>query len=398
MLSIEATFRTESRQVVASLMRRGATIEQAEDALQEAFVVAIETWSRDGTPVRPGAWITTTAKRRLIDRLRREARRSDKELMSNLAGSLDQTDDVDDDRLGLIFTCCHPALNLDARVGLTLRAVCGLSTSEVARLFVVAEPTMAQRLVRAQHKIAVTNIAFAVPTGDDLGPRVSAVLAVVYTVFTAGYNAVTAGDATKVTLCDEAIRLARLLQLLLPNDTEVLALLALLLLHDARRDARVDDDSLVLFADQDRARWNAAELREGGALIDRAARMGPVGQYWLQAAIAAEHTLPASAAERDWRRIASLHRLLVEHTRGSPVARLNHAIAVSFADGPAAGLALIDTITELASHSDFHAARADLLARLDRHGEAADAYRRAIETTEDERRRRSLQTALDKLS
>jgi RNA polymerase sigma-70 factor, ECF subfamily len=395
--SIEEVFRAESRQVVAALMRRGSSVEQAEDALQEAFIVAIEAWEREGVPVRPGAWITTTAKRRLIDRLRREASRSDKELLSSLTAAWPESVSGDDDRLRLIFTCCHPALSLDVRVALTLRAVCGLATADVAGLFMVSEATMAQRLVRAQRKITVAKIPYTVPAGDELGPRVGAVLAVVYSMFTSGYNAVSAGNPATAALCNEAVRVARLLQLLLPGDGEVLGLLALLLLHDARRDARVDADALVLFADQDRSLWNQSKLREGAALLERAARTGPVGQYWLQAAIAAEHDLPATAGERDWQRITALHRLLVEHTGGSPVARLNHAIAVSFADGPEQALALLDRITQLAGHSDYHAARADVLRRTGRFADASDAYRTAIDTTDDDRRRRSLQEALQNL-
>ncbi len=397
MSSIEAIFREETRRVVASLVRRGGTIEQAEDALQEAFLVAIETWPRDGVPTKPGAWIATTSQRRLIDRLRRESRRADKELLSDLTRVLDERDEGDDDRLRLIFTCCHPALNLDVRVALTLRACCGLSTADVARLFLVSESTMAQRLVRAQRKIAVARIPFAVPTGDDLAPRVDAVLGVVYSMFTAGYDAAGRDDAATADFCAEAIRLGRLLHLLLPTEAEVIGLLALMLLHDARRSSRRGGDATVLFEDQDRARWNQTQLREGGALIGRAAHVGPVGQYWLQAAIAAEHALPATAKERDWHRIASLYHLLIDQTGGASLARLNHAIAVSFAVGPEPALELLDGIDDLATYSPYHGARAGMLARLAEVDEARAAYQWAIDTSDDPRRRRSLFDAIEKL-
>ncbi len=396
---IESVFRREARPVVAALIRRGATVDQAEDAVQEAFAVAARVWAEQGAPPRPGAWIATTAKRRLIDRLRRESRRGDKELLSHLNAEPVEVDVSEDDRLRLIFTCCHPALALEARVALALRAVCGLSTAQVASLFLVSEPTMAQRLVRAQRKIAVARIPFAVPAGDELGPRLSAVLAVVYTVFTSGYNAVTAGDADRGRLCDEAIRLGRLLRLLMPREAEVVGLLALMLLHHARRYARTDGAGMVLFDDQDRSRWVTSEIAEGLSLVAQAPQLGPVGQYWLQAAIAAEHLAPPSADARDWTRIAAFHARLVAHTGASPVAGLNHAIAVSMSDGPEAALELLDALADrLAGYGPYHGARADCLARAGRSDEAREAYDRAIATTDDEPVRRSLHQAREKLA
>ncbi len=410
---IEAVFRREARPVVAALIRRGATVDQAEDAVQEAFAVAARLWAEQGTPPRPGGWIATTAKRRLIDRLRREARRGDKELLSQLNAEPVEVDVSEDDRLRLIFTCCHPALALEARVALALRAVCGLSTAEVAALFIVSEPTMAQRLVRAQRKITVARIPFAVPAGDELGPRLSAVLAVVYTVFTSGYNAVAsghnavasgsdpgaAGVADRSRLCDEAIRLGRLLRLLMPREAEVAGLLALMLLHHSRRHARTDDAGMVLFDDQDRSRWVRSEISEGLSLVEQAPQLGPVGQYWLQAAIAAEHLRPPSADARDWTRIARLHERLVAHTGASPVARLNHAIAVSMSEGPEAAVPLLDGLADrLAAYGPYHGARADCLARAGRPDEAREAYDRAIATTDDEPAQQSLRQAREKLA
>ena len=396
--AVAAVFRAEAGQVVASLVRRGSSIDQAEDALQEAFAVAMDAWRRDGLPARPGGWIATTAKRRLIDRLRRESRRSDKELLGSLTEPVEAPDASDDDRLRLIFTCCHPALSLDVRVALTLRATCGLSTMQIASLFLVSESTMAQRLVRGQRKIAVARIPFAVPTGDDLAPRLDAVLAVVYTVFTAGYNARGAVGRDAAELCREAIRLGRLLHLLMPREGDVVGLLALMLLHDARRGARVRDDDVVLFDDQDRARWDTAQLAEGLALVERAPRLGPVGQYWLQAAIAAEHMGPTTSADRNWGRIVVLYERLVRHARGAPIMRLNHAIAVSMADGPERALVLVDDLADqLASHSRWHAARADLLGRIGRTGDALEAYESALGLAEGDVTRRSLHRAMEKL-
>ncbi len=404
-MDIESVFRCEARPVVAALIRRGATVDQAEDAMQEAFAVAARVWAEQGTPPQPGGWIATTAKRRLIDRLRREARRGDKELLSQLNAEPVEVDVSEDDRLRLIFTCCHPALALEARVALALRAVCGLSTSEVAALFIVSEPTMAQRLVRAQRKITVARIPFAVPSGDELGPRLSAVLAVVYTVFTSGYNAVAsgsepgaAGGADRSRLCDEAIRLGRLLRLLMPREAEVAGLLALMLLHHSRRHARTDATGTVLFDNQDRSLWVRSEIAEGLSLVEQAPQLGPVGQYWLQAAIAAEHLGPPSADSRDWSRITQLHERLVAHTGASPVARLNHAIAVSMSEGPEAAVALLDGLADrLAGYGPYHGARADCLARAGRPDEAREAYDRAIATTDDEPTRRSLRQAREKV-
>jgi RNA polymerase sigma-70 factor, ECF subfamily len=398
--AVTETFRLEARRVVAWLIRIGASFDAAEDAVQEAFAIAAVAWERDGVPTKPGAWIATAARRQLIDRFRREIRRDEKErfLTDLQAASIDPAE-RDDDRLRLIFACCHPALRPEDRVALTLHSVCGITTTEIASAFVVSPTTLAQRLVRAKRKIAVTGIPFAIPGADDLAPRVDAVLAVVYLVFNAGYQAVCADDP-RPDLCGEAIRLARLVRLEIPNDAETVALLALMLMHDARRGARFDERTdRVLFDDQNRHAWDHAKLAEGLRLMARAPTLGPVGQYWLQAAIAAEHMSPPSAAERDWSRIAALYRRLVEHTGGSPVVELNRAIAVSMADGPQAGIALLEPLrNRLGEYSYFHAAEADLRARLDDTDGARAAYHRAIELAASSAERRSLTVEVERLS
>lgn len=398
--AVAQTFRIEARRVVAWLIRTGAGFDAAEDAVQEAFAIAAVAWERDGVPDKPGAWIATTARRQLIDRFRREIRRDEKErfLVELQAASIDPAE-RDDDRLRLIFACCHPALRQEDRVALTLHSVCGITTTEIAAAFVLTPTTLAQRLVRAKRKIAVTGIPFAVPVGDELGPRVDAVLAVVYLVFNAGYQAVV-GDDPRPDLCGEAIRLARLLRLEIPNDAETVALLALMLLHDARRGARLDERAdRVLFDEQNREAWDHVKLAEGLRLMERAPTLGPVGQYWLQAAIAAEHVSAPGATERDWPRIAMLYERLATHTGGSSVVELNRAIAVSMADGPHAGFALLEPLrNRLAEYPYFHAAEADFLARAGDTDGARAAYHRAIELAGSAIERRSLTAALGRLS
>ncbi len=359
----------------------------AEEAVQDAFLVALERWPADGVPSNPGAWIVTTARNRAIDRLRRRRRLADKqgELLLDLERASafhdvsGEPDDIPDDRLRLIFTCCHPALAPEARVALTLRTLGGLTTGEVARAFLVAEATMAQRLVRAKRKIATAGIAYEVPDAERLPSRLPSVLATLYLVFNEGYSA-TAGDAlVRRDLCAEALRLGRVLAGLMPDEPEILGLQALMLLQDSRRDARTDADGrLVLLADQDRGRWDRTAIGAAVALLDRAVELGPPGPYVLQAAIAAEHAHAPAAADTDWRRIAGLYARLGA-VAPSPVVELNRAVAVAMADGPAAGLALVDALSGLDGYHLLHATRADLLRRLGRDADALAAYGRALE-------------------
>jgi RNA polymerase sigma-70 factor, ECF subfamily len=371
-------FREESGRSVATLIRVFGDIDLAEDAVQEAFAVALRKWPAEGLPPNPGGWITTTARKRAIDRLRRESR--GRELLSEVAvlspgdddpGMPEEVGPVQDDRLRLIFTCCHPALSTEAQVALTLRLLGGLSTKEVARSFLVAEPTMAQRLVRAKRKIKAARILYRVPEDHELSDRLGPVLAVVYLVYNAGLSSPAEPD-----LCTEAIRLARILATLMPDEPEVSGLLALLLLTESRRASRMrPDGSLVLLGEQDRRRWDRALIEEGQAIVRRCLRRNQPGAYQLQAAINAVHADAATVEQTDWPQIVALYDQLLA-VAPTPVVALNRAIAIGEVQGPAVALALVDELA-LDTYYPFHATRADLLWRLGRHREATTAYQRA---------------------
>jgi RNA polymerase sigma-70 factor (ECF subfamily) len=392
--AVARAFREEWGRIVATLIRTTGDWDLAEECAQDAFARALERWPRDGIPRNPGAWLTTTARNRALDRLRRAqsgAAKLREAAMLTPEEVEDVTDDsgVADDRLRLIFTCCHPALSIEAQVALTLRTLAGLTTTEIARAFLVPEPTMAQRLVRAKHKIHDAGIPYRVPPAHLLPERTSAVLAVLYLLFNEGYGATSGPDLVRVDLATEAIRLTRTLTELMPDEPEGTALLALMLFHHARRAGRVDADGVLIpLEEQDRTTWDAAMIDEGQALLDRALRRERPGPYQVQAAIAACHATARSAADTDWDEIALLYAELTRMT-GSPVVELNRAVAVAMADGPEAGLVLVDALEEhLAGYPYLHATRADLLRRLDRRDEAVAAYERAraLTTADGERR------------
>jgi RNA polymerase sigma-70 factor (ECF subfamily) len=379
------TFRQEWGRVVATLIRMTGDWDLAEECAQDAFAQALARWPGDGVPRRPGAWIVTAARNRAVDRLRRRSLETAK--LREIAVIGEPGDDTDpsgiaDDRLRLLFTCCHPALSLEARVALTLRTLAGLSTAEIARACLVSEATMAKRLVRAKGKIRNAGIPYRVPTADLLPARTSGVLAVLYLLFNEGYAATAGADLIRPDLCGEGIRLARLLAQLMPDQPEALGLLALMLLHDARREARTDEAGrIVTLEDQDRTRWRRDEIDEGVAVLESALDRGEVGPYQLQALIAACHATAETAADTDWAGIARLYRQLMA-VMPSPVVALNHAVAVAMSEGPAAGLALVERLEadgRLAGYHLLPATRADLLRRLGRRAEAKAAYRSAIE-------------------
>ncbi|WP_248806441.1 RNA polymerase sigma factor [Pseudomonas sp. MWU13-2100] len=401
---VEAVYRQESRRILATLIRLLGDFDLAEEALHDAFFIAVERWQRDGVPANPRAWLVSTGRFKAIDVLRRRARfaASHGQLIAQ-AEALEQDEwndeDVEDDRLRLIFTCCHPALSADAQVPLTLREVCDLTTEEIARAFLASPSTIAQRIVRAKTKIRDAKIPYQVPSLAELPERLDTVLRVIYLVFNEGYSASLGASLTRDDLTAEAIRLGRLLLELLP-DSEVMGLLALMLLHESRRQARVSESGeLVLLDVQDRSRWNPALIAEGCGLVERALGTGRFGPYGLQAAIAAVHAESATAADTDWRQIVGLYDLLLRAVP-SAVIELNRAVAVAMCDGPLAGLELVEGILargELLDYHLAHSARADFYRRLGRVEQAREAYQRALALTQQAPERRFIERRLEAL-
>jgi RNA polymerase sigma-70 factor (ECF subfamily) len=401
-MRVEEIFRHEHGRILATLIRLLGDFDVAEDALQDAIAVALEQWPTAGPPANPVAWLVSTARHKAIDRLRRRARLAQKqdEIARHIElTALEQEAPVPEDRLRLIFTCCHPALALEAQVALTLRTLGGLSTEEIARAFLVPTPTMAQRLVRAKAKIRTAGIPYEVPPLDALAERLDAVMVVVYLVFNEGYAATFGARLVRHELCEQAIRLGRMLVELLPAYAEPRGLLALMLLHDSRRQARVDAaGEIVLLEHQDRSLWDRAQIAEGVALAEAALRGGggQLGPYALQAAIAAVHAEASTAADTDWPQIVALYGVLARITP-SPVVQLNRAVAVAMSNGIEQGLALVDELDRQGELTDYHllpAARAELLRRLGRHAEAAESYRRALALVSNDAERRHLDKRL----
>ncbi len=412
---VSETFSREADRILATLIGTVRDFELAEDALQDALLVALERWSVEGIPRNPGAWLTTTARHKAIDRLRRENTLTRKQEMIQVLleqeeqrGEEDMEDaSIPDERLKLMFTCCHPALALDAQVTLTLHTLGGLSTAEIASAFLVPVPTMAQRLVRAKRKIRDAGIPYRVPEAHVLGERVDAVLCVLYLIFNEGYSAMVGSDLIRRELCDESIRLARLLTLLLNQESlyrevpEAMGLLALMLLHDSRREARVGPGGeLVLLEDQDRSSWDSGKIQEGLDILEHALHMRQPGPYQVQAAISALHAQAKHAEDTDWPQIAALYNALMR-MGPSPIVELNRAVAIAMADGPLQGLALLDRTNlskELSDYYLFHAARADLLRRAGRLRNARNAYMQALKLCLNERERAFLNHRLTQVT
>jgi RNA polymerase sigma-70 factor (ECF subfamily) len=405
--ALERVFRAESGPVLATLIRLLGDFQLAEDALQDAAAAALEAWSAGGVPASPGAWLTTTARRKALDRLRHlrivEAKSSELALSLRLdeeaRGPQDglELSPVPDDQLRLIFTCCHPALSLEAQVALTLRTLGGLGNAEIARAFLVSEAAIAQRVARAKQKIARAGIPYEIPARASLGPRLAAVLSVLYLIFNEGYMASSQGKLVRTDLVDDALRLARSLSDLLPDEPEPMGLLALMLLHNSRREARVSDQGdLVLLDEQDRTKWNRAQIEEGARLVERALTMLRPGPYQIEGAIAAVHAEAAHAADTDWRQIAVLYDQLLRYER-NPVIELNRAVAISFAASPDEGLKVLEQIERTATleqYAPFHLARADMLRRLGRRDEAQRCYRDALPHAPNDQVRRFIERRL----
>jgi RNA polymerase sigma-70 factor (ECF subfamily) len=387
---IESVFRQEHGRIIATLIRVARSFDRAEEAMQDAFASALASWPETGIPQNPAAWITAAAYRKLIDRGRHEKTVRDKqEPLRYYLENFSKPDAADledaymhlpDDRLRLIFTCCHPALNRDAQIALTLRTLGGLTTSEIAKAFLVPEATLAQRLVRAKRKIEDAHIPYETPGPQDLPERVGSVQAVVYLIFNEGYTAASGDQLVRSDLCNEAIRLGRILCELMPAQAEMAGLLALMLLHDSRRNARMRGGQLITLEEQDRSLWDRAEIEEGLATLERVLHLESPGPYCLQAEIAAEHARPTSAGETDWTRIASLYARFFQVAQ-TPVVALNHAVAIAMSGDLAGGLSRIDNVAESGSLDGYYllpAARADILRRMGKHAEAAEAYRQAL--------------------